>query len=53
MTTIQEKSVLKASDIIEVMKVYRQRCSTADVTLESFLNTLLKSLLQRIIEQEK
>ena len=46
-------SVLKASDITEAMEVFRQRCRALDVIREPFVNTMLKPLLQRIIEQEK
>lgn len=44
---------LKASEIIEAMEVFSEKCKKLDNMRESFLNTLLKSLLQRIIEQEK
>lgn len=46
-------SVPKASDITEAMEVFRQRCRALDVIREPFVNTMLKPLLQRIIEQEK
>ncbi len=46
-------SVLKVSEITEAMEVFRQRCRALDATRDALTNTILKSLLQTIIEQEK
>ena len=45
-------NVLKASDITEAMEVFSEKCKKLDNMREPFVNTMLKPLLQRIIEQE-
>jgi len=39
---------LKASDITEAMEVFSEKCKKLDNMRESFVNTMLKPLLQRI-----
>ena len=45
-------NVLRASDITEAMEVFSEKCKKLDNMREPFVNTMLKPLLQRIIEQE-
>ena len=41
---------LKASDITEAMEVFSEKCKKLDNMRESFVNTMLKPLLQRILK---
>lgn len=43
---------LKASEIIEAMKIFSERCKKLDNMRDEFLN-MIASLLQRIIERSK